>query len=785
MTGARQNKVSRSKPHEVAHKSRPPARMPDQLGQLQQALSNQGILRRMESGLRVNDVNDPSEHEADRMAAAIGSGPGMDTQVAPATTLSVPSVVDQVLDSPGQPLDAGTRQFMESRFGQDFANVRVHTDDRAAGSAKAVAANAYTVGSHIAFDRGQFSPSSGKRLLAHELSHVVQQTAGNRAASSAPVKSGVLARDPAPVSRVTPAIERQLIANLLAERIAAPPTSNIAAEANRTFAVAAVLKRDGSVTYHSAYFDEGMAEHAEPQLLKKLQGNVDAGDAVIVAIDQVPCGADRANCQTALKAFRNEPGSGSVRVYTVRALRKDTPPGTLPSDVTREQVVSPKTAINFDSHDYEERLLFEETEFRRVRLPIYKEAPGPVTGGPNVTTPAAAVPKSVPNSAITEEEGEVPAAPGVSRLQGLGFAGVHIGLGILRGWVVASLQEDLLKAETARIEGILQARLAARRSEVADLQLANTGAKVYARIKLTTDRTSVLNYGIPNVIPPDLDPLPPEISIDPTIDLSTTFADEKTSHKGEPGYNYVSFYNTRAFSLELPLYTKAELREYVLNQLRDELAHSGRNNAGELNISVKASQLLAPSTGDSTNPSSRMRLERRRKSSARDSRKNNASRRNWRLRAHRRRLLRRRLCSPDSNHPSPSPMQQRREADPLHVLGGSQAPSDFDQAIERRGHRRGAQSRVHQGGRRAEIGKSLAGRTATLSRGVGGVDSPVTRRLPDVEYKRQPRVAGSETNRGSELVGRPAGRKECADALTPMDQILNTSTAIGGRSNRG
>jgi hypothetical protein len=90
-----------------------------------------------------------------------------------------PPIVHDVLRSPGQPLDAATRAFMEPRFGQDFSRVRVHTDGQAAVSARAVNAHAYTVGTHIAFGAGQYTPGShaGRGLLAHELAHVVQQSA--------------------------------------------------------------------------------------------------------------------------------------------------------------------------------------------------------------------------------------------------------------------------------------------------------------------------------------------------------------------------------------------------------------------------------------------------------------------------------------------------------------------------------------------------------------------------------------------------------------------------------
>jgi len=94
------------------------------------------------------------------------------------TSTQAPPIVNEVLRSPGQPLDSGTRAFMEPRFGCNFADVQVHPDAKAADSADAVNAHAYTVGRHLVFGRGQYAPGSpaGQRLLAHELTHVVQQS---------------------------------------------------------------------------------------------------------------------------------------------------------------------------------------------------------------------------------------------------------------------------------------------------------------------------------------------------------------------------------------------------------------------------------------------------------------------------------------------------------------------------------------------------------------------------------------------------------------------------------
>jgi len=89
-----------------------------------------------------------------------------------------PPIVHEVLRSPGQPLDTFSRAFMEPRFHHDFSRVRVHSDARAAESALAVNALAYTVGQHVVFGAGQYTPysASGQRLMAHELTHVVQQS---------------------------------------------------------------------------------------------------------------------------------------------------------------------------------------------------------------------------------------------------------------------------------------------------------------------------------------------------------------------------------------------------------------------------------------------------------------------------------------------------------------------------------------------------------------------------------------------------------------------------------
>jgi len=149
---------------------------------------------------------DIHEREADRISALVMDGPSL--QRAPGGSCgachtarpghdrpaaghigpgdlghaAVPSVVHDVVGSPGQALDPSVRAFMESRFNHDFSRVRVHTDGRAAGSADAVQARAYTVGESIVFGAGEYAPDThrGRSLLAHELTHVVQQGGARR-----------------------------------------------------------------------------------------------------------------------------------------------------------------------------------------------------------------------------------------------------------------------------------------------------------------------------------------------------------------------------------------------------------------------------------------------------------------------------------------------------------------------------------------------------------------------------------------------------------------------------
>jgi hypothetical protein len=153
------------------------------------------LQRNMQTKLAVSEPGDRYEQEADRVADQVLAAPAHAAIEVAAPhiqrfagtttghTQQSPASVDRVLASRGRPLDTALRQDMESRFNHDFSAVRVHSGTGAELSAAEVNAQAYTVGHDIVFGPGQFAPGTvqGRRLVAHELTHVVQQSGGSGA----------------------------------------------------------------------------------------------------------------------------------------------------------------------------------------------------------------------------------------------------------------------------------------------------------------------------------------------------------------------------------------------------------------------------------------------------------------------------------------------------------------------------------------------------------------------------------------------------------------------------
>jgi hypothetical protein len=161
---------------------------------------------RVQAKLTVGPAHDGYEQEADRMADSVMRMPeasvetgtqslGESIQRIPAGDGGGfdPGPDFQALQAGGQPLSASTRQFMEPRFGADFGHVRIHTDAAAQTSAAQIQARAYTVRHHITLGKG--ASENDRHLIAHELTHVVQQGGAEASAQPSPL-SNRIQRDP-------------------------------------------------------------------------------------------------------------------------------------------------------------------------------------------------------------------------------------------------------------------------------------------------------------------------------------------------------------------------------------------------------------------------------------------------------------------------------------------------------------------------------------------------------------------------------------------------------------
>jgi len=170
--------------------------------------------KNLQAKLTISEPGDRYEQEADRIVEqimasgrpAVGGGPlrvqRLSSQPAVESDAAAPASVAQVLTGHGRPLEPALRQDMEQRLGYDLSRVRVHTGSDAGRSARDVNAHAYTVGHDIVFGPGRYAPGrpSGRRLIAHELTHVVQQSGGDVASRS---DDG-----PLPVSRAAAVVQR-------------------------------------------------------------------------------------------------------------------------------------------------------------------------------------------------------------------------------------------------------------------------------------------------------------------------------------------------------------------------------------------------------------------------------------------------------------------------------------------------------------------------------------------------------------------------------------------------
>ena len=276
---------------------------------------------------------------SERAAATMQRAPEPDTA-------HVPAPVREAFAGRGRPLDAGVRGAMEGRLGHDFSHVRVHTDDRAVATARALGASAYALGSDVMFDAGRYAPytAAGRTLLAHELAHVVQQRTPSGGApgaaheanadalasghAEAPAASAVgVARNgpnaPLPAVSAAELMDRLVLA---VRGFAGSPsgTAHLALEGEgaalgtgyQTYAAVQIIDRQGDqiLTSIGAYLGGGGA-HAEAGAIAALRRALPVGAnlegcRIMVVVDQAPC----TGCATALDSFALEVGAESMQV---------------------------------------------------------------------------------------------------------------------------------------------------------------------------------------------------------------------------------------------------------------------------------------------------------------------------------------------------------------------------------------------------------------------------------------------------------------------------------------
>lgn len=347
---------------------------------VQQTAGNLAIQHMFQSGLVqaklvVSRSDDPYEREADSMAdrvlhmaepkvqrkcAVCASGDpcpscGAEKTVQMKETPGTPPHVTQELESSpvslssdGQPLPASVRAFFEPRLGLDLRQVRVHTGSQASEAARAIQAKAYTHGKDIVFGAGQYAPESqeGKRLLAHELTHVVQQ---NKVDNNSLVRqaSTLIQRQGSPTGTLPALSPEELLNFLLNQRgfgtsQPGPPTidpkgiGKPTGKGYQTYAAIQIVDKEGKQIKVSvgAYLSGGDL-HGETQAINNLRNSLPEGvklegGKMMVAVEQLPC----PNCDSSIKSFAKELGVSEYAVYVPQRESIRTP----------GQFVKPKTA---------------------------------------------------------------------------------------------------------------------------------------------------------------------------------------------------------------------------------------------------------------------------------------------------------------------------------------------------------------------------------------------------------------------------------------------------------
>lgn len=255
----------------------------------------------LQTQLAVGAADDVYEREADRVAQQVRVGPaspGVDGRATPriqrlsaapdAGAMETPVSVDETLAAPGSALEPGLRQDMEERLGHDFSQVRVHADARADASAREVQANAYTAGRHIAFAAGRYAPQTaeGRGLLAHELTHVVQQAGGQAQGLQRDTKD----KTPPPAKVVPPVEPNKTQKKLIddARRAAAIRTQRALFRASGVEGTEALMEAKALARIKFDWADPNMEQISD--VLRGMGGGVGTADIKVAGPGDPECG---------------------------------------------------------------------------------------------------------------------------------------------------------------------------------------------------------------------------------------------------------------------------------------------------------------------------------------------------------------------------------------------------------------------------------------------------------------------------------------------------------------
>lgn len=411
----------------------------------------------------------------------------------------VPPIAQKAVSSPGQPLDAASRAFFEPRFGYNFGNVRVHNSEQAARSARDQQARAYTVGRHIVFGAGEHSTHStqGRLLLAHELTHVVQQNSARASVAGSPISitaassEARVMREPVKVNAMTPAELMKYILDQRGFHSTAPRVTTDAAGTLvlkrgsiipaieplgigkllglgfETHAIVQVFDAKGNLVASELGVFSGSYQthaprgvHAEAQgvsaLRARLSGVDVSGGRMVAAVDQSVCSNCASELHSLAESLRlkgyevygpgreslSQPGTSvSPKTAARTAYMGGTRPAVAPELIAGASFIPNRGALQGTTEPFTapEPLAPTAPLARTVSGEI--TVPGKTVPEPTSTTPPAktVISQNVVPGAATQPVPSVsgvvsPTRPGIKmRLGRLGVGTLRIGGGIIKG----------------------------------------------------------------------------------------------------------------------------------------------------------------------------------------------------------------------------------------------------------------------------------------------------------------------------------------------------------------